>query len=239
MTVLITGSTGKLGSELSKLFPASLTPAKTELDLASVESILSFIKGAKPDLVMHLAALTTINACQNNKELAWKTNAEGTLALVKTCEKYSPHARFVYMSTPCVFYGDKGSYVESDVPNPKNYYAFTKLAGEMAVKASSLSWLIVRGNFVPKAPWPYPKAFIDRFGTYLFANQLAGGIKDVIDEGLVGTIHLVGDRKLSMLDLARITTPNVLPMTLKEYEGPPLTVDMSLASERWKSYTLA
>ena len=57
-------------------------------------------------------------------------------------------------------------------------------------------------------------------------------------EDLNGIIHLVGDKKISMFELAKMTNPNVLPMTMNDYEGPPLTIDMSLDTERWKKYVL-
>jgi dTDP-4-dehydrorhamnose reductase len=108
----------------------------------------------------------------------------------------------------------------------------------MIVRSSNLTYLIIRGNFVSREKWPYPKAFTDRYGTYLFAEDVAKGIKDVLDERLTGIVHIVGDKKISMFELARITTPDVQPMTLKEYRGPPLTIDMSLDTVRWKKYKI-
>ena len=70
--------------------------------------------------------------------------------------------------------------------------------------------------------------------TYLFAEDVANGIRDVLDSDSKDIIHIVGDKKISMLELARITTPDIKPMTISEYSGPRLTIDMSLDSERWK-----
>mgnify|MGYP007094942592 FL=1 len=89
-----------------------------------------------------------------------------------------------------------------------------------------------------KKKWAYPKAFTDRFGTYLFANQVALGIRDVLYENLVGVTHIVGDRKISMFDLAKMTTPDIEPMIMDDYCGPNLTIDMSLSSEHWKKYSI-
>ena len=98
--------------------------------------------------------------------------------------------------------------------------------------------LFMRTNFVAKKTWSYPKAFTDRFGTYLFAENVAIGISEILNENLNGIIHVVGNEKISMYELAKITTPDILPMTIKEYDGPTLTMDMSLDSERWKKYVL-
>ena len=239
MKTLITGSTGRLGKELVKFFPKALTPTRNEMDITKKEMVDSFIRKHKPDIIIHLAALTGVRRCEENKRLAWKTNVEGTYHLVNAALTFTPDCYFIYMSTPCVFSGEEGEYYEDSIPHPKNFYGLTKLLGEVIVRYSSLKkWLVIRGNFVPREKWPYPKAFIDRFGTYLFADDLAKAIKEVVDNRLTGIVHLVGDRKISMYELAKITTPNVEPITLKEYSGPPLTIDMTLRSKRIKPFKI-
>ncbi|MGC9094154.1 MAG: SDR family oxidoreductase [Candidatus Bathyarchaeia archaeon] len=237
--VFITGSTGKLGKELVKVFPGALAPTHEMLDVTDKEAILSFIRKNKPDLVIHCAALTGIRECEKDKELAWRVNVEGTENLVRACEKVVRNCYFAYISTACVFYGDRGNYVETDIPYPKNFYSLTKLLGEFAVKYSKLKkWLIIRTNFVAREKWPYPKAFVDRYGTYLFADDLALAIRSVMERNITGIVHICGEKKISMFELARITTPDVKPMSLSEYNGPPLTVDMSLGSIRIKPFKL-
>lgn len=237
--ILITGSTGKLGSELSELFADSLRPTPKEFDISNKENVYSYIKEQQPDSVIHLAALTDVKECETNKELTWKTNVLGTHYLVDACAAYVKNCYFVFMSTPCIFSGVEGNYTEDSFPSPKNFYSLTKLLGEMTVRHGKIDdWLVVRGNFVSRGKWPYPKAFVDRYGTYLFADQIARAIKEVIDAKLKGIVHLVGDKKLSMFELARINTPDIRPMTLKEYSGPSLTVDMSLDTVRWKKYSI-
>ncbi len=99
--------------------------------------------------------------------------------------------------------------------------------------------LIRRTKFVVTKNWPYPKAFTDRFGTYLFADGVAKGIEDVQKENLRGIVHIVGEKKISVYELAKMTTPDVQPMTIKDYSGPKLTMDMSLDTECWKKYKLS
>jgi len=238
--VFVTGSTGKLGKELVKVLPNALVPAHKELDITEKEAVFSFVEKNKPTIIIHCAALTGIRQCEDDKETAWRVNVEGTENLVNACEKTVSNCYFIYISTACVFYGDKGNYVETDVPYPKNFYSLTKLLGEFTVKHSTLKkWLIIRTNFVAREKWPYPKAFVDRYGTYLFADDLARAIKTVIDSNSTGMLHVCGEEKLSMFELAKITTPEVKPMTLSEYNGPPLTVDMTLKSIRIKPFKLS
>jgi len=60
----------------------------------------------------------------------------------------------------------------------------------------------------------------------------------VIKEKITGIVHIVGDKKISVFELAKITTPKIKPMTIDDYSGPRLTMDMSLETIRWKKYTI-
>lgn len=231
--ILITGGTGKLGKELVRVFPTSVHPLHEELDVTDNEAVASFVNRVDPEIVIHCAALASVSGCEENRETAWNTNVEGTKNLVTSCSRLGNGCKFVYISTACVFHGDKGDYREDDIPYPKNFYSLTKLLGEFVVENSELKKpLIIRTNFMARESWPYPKAFIDRFGTYLFADDLALAIHSVLIQGHEGILHVCGEDRLSMYELARITTPDIQPMTLAEYSGPPLTVDMSLKSIR-------
>lgn len=238
MSVLITGGSGILGAELKKVFPNVIAPTHEELDICGKNSVFDFFKKEDIDLVIHAAAVTKIRLCEENRNLAMDVNVNGTRNLVDTIIKLKKNTRFIYISTACVFDGHSGMYKESSIPYPENFYALTKLLGEYEVKKMN-NYLIVRTNFVSKQKWPYPKAFTDRFGTYLFANQIAEGLKEVDNANLEGFVHIVGDRKISMFEIAKMTTPEVLPMTIKEYSGPRLTMDMTLDTERWKKYSIS
>lgn len=234
--VLITGAHGKLGREVAKEFPGALTPTHQELDVKNTSNVFDFVRLHKPSMIIHLAALTDVRRCESDRESAYEINVQGTENLVSASEKFTPGSRFVYMSTACVFHGDRGDYSEEDVPYPENFYALTKLLGEFVVKKRR-NHLIVRGNFVAREKWPYPRAFTDRFGTYLFADDLARAVGDVVNKGMQGIVHIAGEEKLSMFDLAKITTPGILPMTMDDVDIP-LTRDMSLRSVKIAPYKI-
>ena len=239
-SALVTGGSGKLGSSLKKAFPRALFPGHSQLDITNPKILFSYLKKFKPKLIIHAAALANVRTCEKDKKLAWKTNVEGTRNLIHASLELSPSPYFIYISTACVFYGDKGMYKEDDLPYPKNFYSLTKLIGELVVQESELrKWLIIRTNFVLKAPWPYAKAFSDRFGTYLFADDVAKCIKELTRTKMTGVVHLTGNKKMSMYELAKMVSPTVQPTTLKEYQGPPLTVNMSLTTRRWKKYKIS
>jgi len=239
MKILVTGGTGKLGRELLKVYPAALHPNRNELDITSSTSVFKYLSASKPDMVIHTAALTNVQLCEENKKSAYESNVVGTANLVNALTEIKPDGYFVLVSTACVFQGDKGNYTEKDIPKPKNYYGFTKKCAEDVVLKSSLKHLIIRTNFVAYGTWAHPKAFADRFGTYLFAQDVACAVKELIAQNFVGVVHVCGDRRMSMYELARIATPDVQPMKLEDYEGTaPLTVDMTLCSTRIKPYKI-
>ena len=115
----------------------------------------------------------------------------------------------------------------------------------MVVKRSKLKWLIVRGNFVSYKKYPYPRAFTDRKSNYLFACDLVHGIKEAINEEKTGTIHILGDEVISMLELAHRCpdSEEVKPYTLEKYyrdnpKSAKLTKNMVMESTHWKKYPI-
>lgn len=236
MRVLITGGSGKLGKELVKAFPESLHPTRQELELRNRSIVSNYIAQHKPETVIHLAAWTDVRGCEANKSKAWENNVIATENLVEFCQQEVKECYFVYMSTACVFRGDKGDYIETDVPYPDNFYSLTKLVGEFIAKQMK-NHLIIRANFVPREKWKYERAFTDRFGTYLFADDLALAVKNVVERRLTGIVHIAGKEKLSMFELAKITTLDIKPMTLDDVDLL-LPHDMSLRSIRIKPYEL-
>ena len=237
MKTLITGGSGLLGTELKKFFPNSLFPSHSILDITNREMVFDYFSKNEFDSIIHTAAMTSVRQCESEKKLSWSSNVVGTKNLIDATTEFRSNSKFIYVSTACVFDGHTGMYKESSVPYPENFYALTKLIGEQFIK-NLKNHIIIRTNFVGKQKWIYPKAFTDRFGTYLFAENVASGIREIFDANIEGTIHIVGDKKLSMYDLAKISTPSIKPMTIDEYQGPSLTMDMSLDTERWKKYTL-
>ena len=239
MKVLITGGSGALGKSLRKVFKNAYCPTHEEMDITDAKSVNKAVLGYKPDALIHAAALVDIKECEENKEKARLINVEGTQNIVNALKELNNNCYLIYMSTACVFAGENEKfYTEDDVPAPKNYYSLTKLEGEKEVKQYE-NTCIIRTNFVPKEQWKYPKAFVDRFGTYLFADGVAKGISEVVEKREKGIIHIVGDRRMSMYKLAMLAgSKNVGKITLDEYDGPAVTVDMSLSTKRWKKYKI-
>jgi len=237
MTILVTGGNTSLSKELKKIYDDILIPDSKELDLTNKKNIEQFFSIHDFNCIIHNESLMNVRECEENKSKAEMINVTSTKILVNLIQQINPTIKFIHLSTPCIFDGKEGMYVESSVPCPTNFYGLTRMSSEIIVQKLQ-NYCIIRTNYVSKEKWPYKKAFVDRFGTYLFTEQVAKGILDLKKENFSGIVHLVGDRKISMFDLAKLTTPDIKSMTMKEYFGPPLTMDMSLDTKKWKKYSI-
>lgn len=240
--ILITGGSGKLGKACKKIIKKAQYPDSKILNLQNENSIKDYFNKNKIETVLHLAAMTGIPNCENDKIKAYDTNVNGIVRLLEASQK-NGIKHFIYLNTACIFPGTNDETMEDEdsIPYPKHYYGLTKYIAEEIAKTynnKEMKVTIVRTNFT-SMPWEYPKAFTDRFGTYLFAQGVAKGLKDIIKEKPeYPIIHICGDKKISMYDYAIAGGSKVEPMTLEEYKGTPLTKNMSITSKYWKLYKL-
>ena len=149
-TILLTGKTGQLGSELHRLLPklgTVIAPERRELDLRDPEKIREIMRKTKPQLVINAAAYTAVDAAENDEAAALAINAEAPRWLALEAKILG--AALVHFSTDYVFDGSKRSpYLETDSTNPLNAYGRTKLAGEVAIRSSGATHLIFRTSWV-------------------------------------------------------------------------------------------
>src|SRR5258708_1045574 len=149
-TILLTGKTGQLGSELNRLLPKLgevITPDRKDLDLREPEKIRQIMRDAKPQLILNAAAYTAVDAAETDQANALAINAEAPRLLAVEAKKIG--AVLVHFSTDYVFDGAKQTpYVETDSPYPVNAYGRTKLAGEQAIRDSGAAHVIFRTSWV-------------------------------------------------------------------------------------------
>lgn len=149
-TILLTGKTGQVGSELLRLLPELgevVAPGRHELDLLSAGSIRQAVRKIRPDLIINAAAYTAVDAAETHEADAYAINA--TAPGVLADEAHRIGAALVHYSTDYVFDGSQRTpYAEADVAAPINAYGKTKLAGEQAVRASGVPCLILRTSWV-------------------------------------------------------------------------------------------
>ena len=132
--LIITGCNGQLGRAMNKVLEGNneyelVNTDVAELDITDIDAVISFVEKVKPYAIVNCAAYTAVDACEVNKELAYKINAIGPRNLAIAAEKYN--AKLIHVSTDYVFAGDgTRPYTEFDEAAPKSMYGFTKLAGE-------------------------------------------------------------------------------------------------------------
>ncbi len=159
MRLLITGASGLLGLKISKIavqkgydvYSAYHKHEKTygkpvKLNICNYKSVEKTFREIKPDFVIHAAAITDVDRCEQEKELAWDVNVQGTINVVEQTKNFKTF--LVYVSTDYVFSGEKGSYIETDELKPVNYYGQTKLIGEQEVKKLQSEWCIIRPSVI-------------------------------------------------------------------------------------------
>ena len=149
--ILVTGSTGQLGSdvvkELLKRGYSTLSPNRSEFNLCSEDNIRNYILNSNCEAIVHCAAYTQVDKAEDEKDLCIKINTTATKHIVK-CAKILD-IPMIYISTDYVFDGTKdGEYTENDETNPINIYGESKLAGEKYVQEILDKYYIVRTSWV-------------------------------------------------------------------------------------------
>jgi dTDP-4-dehydrorhamnose reductase len=149
-TILLTGKTGQLGSELLRLLPEIgkvVAPDRSELNLLDPDSIRRTVREIRPQLIVNAAAFTNVDAAETQEAEARAINADAPGIVAE--EAINIGASIVHYSTDYVFDGSKTTpYDETDSCAPLNIYGKTKLAGEQGIRASGVPHLILRTAWV-------------------------------------------------------------------------------------------
>jgi len=159
MRIAITGSKGQLGSALQRVLVADelLLLDLPEHDLTDLAATLGAIAAFQPEVIIHTAALTDVDGCERNPELAYRVNVLGTRNVAVAAQQCG--ASLVYISTDYVFDGTKGApYWEYDDPHPLSVYGRTKWLGEQVTRDLAQRFNAAYGPtfVVPQAAIPRP-----------------------------------------------------------------------------------
>jgi dTDP-4-dehydrorhamnose reductase len=234
-SILVTGGSGLLGSELKKLLNDANFPSSKDFNIINFEQMDNYIANSKTDIsiLLHCAAFTSPPKIDKEPINAIDTNIIGTSNVVKLCMKHN--IKLIYISTDYVFDGAKGNYKEEDAVFPVNKYAWSKLGGEAAIRMYDNS-LIIRLSFGPDI-FPYEKAFVDQWTTRESVTVTANKIYKLLETDITGLIHMGGSRK-TVLDYAKSLDPskNILPISVKDMNFK-IPVDTSLNTDLYNQKT--
>jgi dTDP-4-dehydrorhamnose reductase len=262
---LVTGASGLLGLNMSlwlsqthtvigAIRQLELKDAPFEVivtDLAEKSAAEHLVEHARPDVIIHCAAMAIVDDCESQPELAQSVNGDLPGELAALAVRHS--IPMVHISTDAVFDGEKGNYKEEDVPHPLSVYARTKLAGEQAVASVNPQAIIARVNFYGfslhgqrslgeffvnnLAAGKPVNGFTDVQFCPLFVLDLSRILVEMVEKRLHGLYHVVSSESLSKYDFAvriahkfgldeRLITPiSVLQGGLKAARSPNLTLN--------------
>ena len=228
MRLAVLGAGGGLGQAFLASAPKhhdirSFTHA--ELDIGDHDAVMQAFVPLRPDAVLNFAALTKVDLCETDPDLAYRANAIGPQNLALAARACG--AVLLHVSTDYVFDGRKGTpYVELDTAAPISVYGRSKLAGEHFVRQLAPESFVIRTGYVFGGEnRDYVSACIehlsrgepaggvaDRVGTPTFVRHLAKRLLPVILSGRFGTYHLVGPETASLYDvLCRAKSIGELP----------------------------
>lgn len=215
MRVLVTGAGGMLGHELVDTFGDHEVTGTThaELDVTDRAAVIECFDALRPDVVLHGAAWTAVDACEADPDRAWAVNALGTRHITEAARRH--RTRVVYFSTDYVFDGTKDSpYVEWDEPAPRSVYGRSKLAGERECDDDAtilrISWVcgfhganMVKTILRLAAEHPTLSFVDDQIGHPTFAADAAAMTRRLVEDHRTGLFHVTNQGAVSWFEFAR------------------------------------
>jgi dTDP-4-dehydrorhamnose reductase len=240
--VLITGAAGQVGTEVVAELEAAghhevVALARATVDVTDRDAVLGAITSTRPDVVIHPAAWTAVDACEGDPDRAFAVNALGTRHVADGARRVG--APVVYLSTDYVFDGTEDRpYTEWDPTSPRSVYGASKLAGERELDPGSTivrtSWVcgFHGANMVKTilrlAAEHETLSFVeDQRGHPTFADDLAAAVVRLAVERRPGTFHVTNQGAVSWYEFAREVLSatgqdpdRVRPVTTAELQPP-------------------
>ena len=208
--MVIFGAGGRLGAALAREYAGQRDVrafGRQAADLSEPESVAALVREEKPSVVINCAAMTNVDACETERDLARTVNADAAGALARACTDLG--ARLVHISTDYVFSGNaKEPYDEEAEPDPVSWYGQTKLEGEEQVLAAGdrhavvrVAWVFGpdRDSFVDKALQQSlrgepVKAVADKWSSPTYTLDVAEALRALFDADAPGGVYHICNR---------------------------------------------
>ncbi|MFL9483824.1 SDR family oxidoreductase [Chitinophagaceae bacterium LWZ2-11] len=234
MKILITGANGFLGQHLTfslsdishEVTAVSKGSCRIEgksgflyksLDLTDKTAVEELVAELKPQVIIHNAAMSKPDACNDDKDECLRQNVDTTSFLLHAAKEYASY--FIYVSTDFIF-GENGPHAETATPEPLNFYGESKLKAEQLVKQSGLKYAIMRPVFIYGPAWQGMrptflhwvqnslaagkkiKVVNDQWRTPTYVYDICNGIRKMIELQAEGYFHLAGKDILTPYQMA-------------------------------------
>ncbi|MFH1852487.1 MAG: SDR family oxidoreductase [Candidatus Neomarinimicrobiota bacterium] len=231
--VLVTGACGQVGADLIPLLTPDLQVLAgdlalvdslgydcpcVQLDITDPGTVCQTVTDWRPDVIVNLVALTNVDQCEREPQLARRVNVDGVENLLMVLPA---GGHFIQISTDYIFDGAAGPYRETDPPNPINQYGLTKLAAEELLIGGTMDWTVIRTNVVFGASIHTGASFLkwvvdslrcgqsikvvdDQWNNPTWTVGLAEMIRQAIETRLTGVYNYAGSDYLNRLDFARL-----------------------------------
>lgn len=176
--ILLLGSKGRLGAALARNWSRThdvVALSRAHIDVSNLAHLSSLLEAETFDILVNATGLTSLEACEENPELAHRINAEAVEVMAGKAKK--KHARLIHFSTDYVFDGKSPvPYSEDDQPAPLSHYGHSKRAGEAVTLKSSSNNLLFRVSWVfgPEKP-----SFVDMI---LNRAQIENSLEAIADK---------------------------------------------------------
>lgn len=235
--VVITGSNGLLGQSLLNLllqenekydvygFSRGVNRSGRNdfqyisIDITNKSQLTEELLKINPDYIINTAAMTQVDACENDKAKCDILNVEVVEWLAAICQELSAH--LIHISTDFIFDGKKGWYKETDEPNPLSYYGLSKLKSEHVLEKSNINYTILRTILVYGKVFDMSRSNIvlwvkeslenkreitivdDQYRTPTYVEDLALACKISMDKNVTGIFNISSSELLSIFDIAK------------------------------------
>ncbi len=266
MRVLILGASGMLGNAMLRILsqseacevrgtarsagvlrhfePSLAQRIVTGIDVENVDALTTLLADVRPSVVVNCIGLVKQLAQADDPLSALPINALLPHRLARLCGLVG--ARFVHISTDCVFNGRKGSYLESDPSDAEDLYGRSKYLGEVAYPHSITLRTSIIGHELSSAHglvgWflaqegtvkGYRKAIFSGLPTV----ELSRIVRDVVlpQPELSGIYHVAAEpiAKYDLLQLVR----DAYGKTIAIEPDDSVAIDRSLNAERFRKAT--
>lgn len=267
---LITGAGGQLGSVLMRLLaqrgletigltsvdgPQPDGASCIRGDLTDATALREIIRSHRPAVIIHAAAVTSIQVAHENPDLTQRVNVDATRTLVELATEIG--ARIAFTSTDLVFDGNSAPYRETDAVSPLSVYARSKVEAEKIVLAYKRG-VVVRPALMyglPAVSRPTTflqqleslrtgkplKLFEDEFRTPIWLEDAAEATRVAADSDYHGILHLGGPERISRLEMGRVMAeamgvknPSIVPTRQSDMQfAEPRPADVSLGSSKF------